>query len=154
VPVGGGIPIARYYVPDLHVRVRYRDALRAFRAASWLDSAEDFHENVCNCEECVRVLAGDPNNFAQFGDSTTKSVRRGRGIVRIDYPKKETTEVCLKHYLQRKRREYLASTAMSAKDLLENLRLGAEKYEPILGPDGVSHLRNWRRVFTNLGGGE
>lgn len=154
VPVGGGIPIARYYIPDLHVRVRYRDALRAFRAAKWLDSAKDFHENVCDCDECKRVLDGDPNNFAQFGDSTAKSVRRGRGLVRIDYPKKETTEVCLKHYLQRKRREYLASTKMPAEELLKNLRLGAEKYEPILGPDGVTHLRNWHRVFTNLGSRE
>ena len=28
VPVGGGIPIARYYVPKLHERVKYRDTIR------------------------------------------------------------------------------------------------------------------------------
>ena len=36
VPVGGGIPIARYYLRHLHTRVRYRDALRYLRLKGWL----------------------------------------------------------------------------------------------------------------------
>src|SRR5439155_1265305 len=106
VPVGGGIPIARYYLRHLHTRVRYRDALRYLRLKGWLIDAATFHVNVCDCEECVATLSGDPANFIKYGTGTAKEVRRGGGITRIEYPSGETKLRCLKHYLQKKKFEY------------------------------------------------
>ncbi len=148
VPVGGGIPIARYYVPELHARVRYRDALRIFRAAGWLDDAEQFHEQVCDCEECRQVIAGDPANFQLFGEGTVKNVRRRHGIVRIEFPTGDTKARCLRHYLQRKRREYVATNRAAPEVLLENLRNGVAKFRDFAGLDAVSHLRLWHSIFT------
>lgn len=148
VPVGGGIPISRYYIPELHTRVRYRDALAIFRAKGWLGDAGSFHDNVCNCSECVETLGGDPANFALFGDGTVKSMRRRQGLVRIEFPTSEAKQRCLKHYLQRKNREFIAASDAPGEVLLENLREGEEKFREVAGLDGVAHLRLWREVLT------
>lgn len=151
VPVGGGIPIARYYVPKLHARVKYRDAARMFQMMGWLKSAKAFHENVCDCEVCKSTLDGDAANFALFGEGTTKNVRRRHGIVRIDFPTRDTTQRCLKHYLQWKRREYISASKAASRDLLlSELEEGAVGFEEAAGLDGVAHLRMWARVLNKV----
>ena len=147
VPVGGGIPIARYYIPRLHARTRYREALGIFREKGWLASASAFHENVCNCRECLDVLAGDPDNFVGFGRSVVRSVPRRHGIVRIAFPTGETTIHCLKHYLQRKRWEYIAAARESRNDILESLLEEAKPLLDVVGVDGVAHLKRWKKVL-------
>lgn len=149
VPVGGGIPIARYYIPKLHARVRYRDALRFFSAKSWLDDANAFHQNVCRCPECQATINGDPSNFQLFGDGTVKNVRRRNGIVRIEYPTNETKLHCLRHYLQRKHLEYSVAYNSKQEELIKDLVDGIEQYEDVAGMEGVSHLRLWKRILTD-----
>jgi hypothetical protein len=147
VPVGGGIPIAKYYIPKLHARVRYRDALRLIRAKGWLNNADEFHANVCSCLECTDTIAGNSENFSLFGEGTVKSVRRRNGIVRIEYPTGETKLRCLRHYLQRKRLEYKTAGEGRAKELLGELEQGIEQFEEVAGMEGVSHLRLWSNIL-------
>lgn len=146
VPVGGGIPIARYYIPQLHARVRYREAVRLFNAMGSLKDAESFHRQVCACPACVETLNGDAANFVLFGKGNTREVRRGTGAVRIDFPTTATKMRCLKHYLYRKKFEYAASAERPKEELLAELGEGAETYGAYLG-DGVSYLQSWQSVF-------
>lgn len=143
VPVGGGIPIARYYVPQLHVRARYADAAGVFRAAGWLDSAASFHEHVCNCTECITALEGESANFTRFGAGEVKRVRRGRGMARIEFPFTDTKLRCLRHYLQRKHREFAMINKADPQQVLEEVQNSIETYRPYVGDGGVSHLRRW-----------
>jgi len=148
VPVGGGIPIARYYIPSLHTRVRYRDALRMFTAKDSLHSAASFHEGVCDCEKCKEVLANDAANFTLFGESTVKSVRRKHGIARIEFPTTEAKRRCLCHYLQKKRIEYQFAETASDKQLLSDLDSGIQAYQDVAGLEGVAHLQRWKDTLT------
>jgi len=147
VPVGGGIPISRYYIPDLHARVRYKDAVSIFRAKGWLKEATTFHQHVCDCSECLRTIAGDPDNFALFGASNTKLVTRGYGLARMEYPTAEAKVRCLQHYLQRKAQEYAFVRTASADQLRANLEEGEEEFADVLGDEGVSHLANWAKAL-------
>lgn len=147
VPVGGGIPISRYYIPNLHARVRYREALAMFQKMGYLQSSNSFHKNVCNCQQCVEEIGGNPANFTRFGEGTAKSVRRKHGLVRIEFPTMDAKLRCLRHYLQRKHREYVASSEANRDVLLENLRNGEAEFRDVAGLDGVAHLKLWRRVF-------
>lgn len=149
IPVGGGIPVARYYVPDLHARIRYRDALGMFRAKRWLRSAEAFYSEVCGCRECRATLGGDSGRFVHFGESTLKSFMRRGSIVRIDFPTREAQEHCLKHYLERKKREFDESDKGPRGDLLGRLRNGYDKFKDVAGLEGVGHLRLWERLFQS-----
>jgi len=151
IPVGGGIPIARYYVPDLHARVRYRDTIRLLTAKGWLDDAATFHDKVCSCKECQETIAGDIQNFRAFGVGTVKPVRRGSGIIRIEYPTEETKKRCLRHYLQRKAIEYRFSATADANQLREDLTRGVTEFEDVAGLEQVAHLNLWQEVLTNSG---
>ena len=147
VPVGGGIPIARYYIPQLHARVRYRDAVRLLQDNGWLESADVFHGNVCNCEECLRTLDGNAENFSRFGEANVRTVRRRGGLVRIDFPTTEASRRCLHHYLQRKQREYQAAATFDAEQLVRSVSRGYHQLREAVGPDGVGHLLLWLRAL-------
>lgn len=151
VPVGGGIPIARYYVPHLHSRERYRDTQALFQRMGALADAQTFHEKICDCDECKATLEGDVANFVRFGAGKLKEMRRGSGTVRIDFPTTETKLRCLRHYLNCKAREYAMSDSASGSDLILDLKEGEERYRSMLGMEGVEHLYNWRRVFELAG---
>jgi len=148
IPVGGGIPIARYYLPQLHARVRYRDMVRILGATGWRESAAIFHSNVCDCLECKETINGNIQNFLEFGRGNVRGVRRSGGMVRIEYPTAEAKMHCLRHYLQRKRIEYQFAATASKEQLLENLQNGFKQLEEVVGLDGVSHLQLWQDVLN------
>lgn len=149
VPVGGGIPIAKFYIPKLHNRVKYNDALTFFSYKNWLVDAPTFYKNVCNCPECRAVIGGDITNFRLYGITDSKPVKRGSGFVTIDYPTKETKEHCLKHYLQIKKVEYQFASTKTRKELLDNLQQGIDEYVDITGMDYLSYLQNWITVLSS-----
>lgn len=148
VPVGGGIPIAKYYIPDLHARIKYRDAVSIFREKGCLESADLFHQTVCNCDECRKVIDGNIDNFILFGDATVTNVKRGHGIVRMEFPTGDTKQRCLRHYLERKALEYHNASNKSKIELIEDLRHGREIYQEIIGLEEVTHLELWENVLS------
>lgn len=147
VPVGGGIPIARFYLPGLHQRIKYRDALQYLTAKGWLASAGVFHEKVCGCPECRQALAGDAGGFVKFGIAEVKQVRRRWGMVNIDFPTPETKERCLRHYLQRKKLEYTFAGEAQRDVVLDDLRRGKVDFLEAVGLDGIAHLDRWSQVL-------
>jgi hypothetical protein len=150
MPVGGGIPIAKYYLKNLHNRIRYTDALNFLLAKNWLKSSKIYYENVCNCDECtMNVIKDNIDNFKLFGVSDSKPVKRGRGYVTLDYPTKETKEHCLRHYLQIKNWEFEFASTASKNELLQNLEKGKRDFEEIAGLEYVSYLDIWKTVLTS-----
>ncbi len=147
VPVGGGIPIAKYYIPKLHTRMRYRDAVRVFTEAKWLNSAEVFHKQVCDCDACRGVIASDTANFTLYGDDTVKTVRRGKGLVRIGFPTSATKLRCLEHYLQCKHREFQTASNAPSDVLVKNLEDGIDTFESVCGTDAIAHLALWKEAL-------
>jgi len=148
VPVGGGIPIARYYIPRLHHRTRYRDALAILRAKKWLTTtAKEFHRNVCDCHACKEVLGGDLANFSKFGESIIRTVRRKRGMVRMAFPTSEAKVMCLKHYLHVKQSEYEFADSASPDRIVGELQDGRAQFEGAAGLEGVAHLERWEQVL-------
>lgn len=148
-PVGGGMPISRFYIPDLHVRVRYADAMKIFLKKKWLDSVSSFYENICDCDECKKTLGNNPENFLKFGESETKSIQRKNGLVRIDFPTRDARMRCLRHYLQRKHREYQAVTKLKPDQLVANLQNGEDKFREVIGLDGIAHLTLWKLIISS-----
>jgi hypothetical protein len=70
--------------------------------------------------------------------------------MRIEFPTRDATQACLKHYLERKKKEYEAAAAAPRAELLQELREGAGLFEEVAGLDGVAHLLLWARVLDSL----
>jgi len=148
VPVGGGIPTAKYYYPEMHVRLLFRDAMHAVRAAGGLKSARAFHRDVCDCVECKKVVKSSPeDDFAAYGKTRPVSfIRRGQPVA-MDYPVPETKDHSVRHYMWCKKVEY--ATAQSVPDVINGLRL-AERFKKELGASKVAHCRIWSSVLRAL----
>lgn len=147
IPVGGGIPFAKYYLPILHQRVLYREMLKILDATNWRTDAATFHANVCDCPVCLETIDGNIENFSKFGESTPIQRRSKSGIVRIDYPTQEARLRCLKHFLQCKEREF-KSANNDATSLIEDLDKGVRTLRNIIGYEGIKHLLNWKVVLS------
>ena len=149
IPVGGGIPIAKYYIPKLHARIKYRDALNIFQKLEWLKNHNTFHKNVCSCNVCESVISNNINNFTKFGKSTVKETKRKISTIRLEYPIKETKEICLKHYLEVKKKEYIKSATLSKEELLNQLNSNKNFFEPVVGIDFISYLEKWKIALVD-----
>ena len=149
IPVGGGIPVARYYTPKLFSRIRYRDAFNIFSKLGWLKNSSSFYDNVCSCEICKGVISHDIEKFTDFGTATSKQIKRRGKVVSIEYPTKETKEICLKHYLNVKEQEYGKAIKIEKKDLLSELEDNRKIFEKVVGLDFVSYLEKWHKVFSS-----
>jgi hypothetical protein len=146
VPVGGGIPRPKFYVPQLHTRIAYREAQAYLQELGLLADSSTFFENVCDCAECRAVLAAGIGNFTSYGDATVKLVKRDRGFTRMEFPTSVAKQQCLRHYLQRKAREFDFAANSEPAVIMEDLRSGYFLFRDA-APESVGHLAVWAKVF-------
>ena len=132
VPVGGGIPMPKYYMRELHIRMTYASALRLINDMGWLSNAKTYYENVCHCEECISVIGTEIKNFTLF--DARASVRG-------------TKERCLKHYLNCKKDEYNFASKKSRDEIIEDILKTKEKFQKVLGLDATSYLDVWLKTL-------
>ena len=148
VPIGGGVPVAKFYFPPLHMRLPSRQAVRAVRAVGGMASADEFHDKVCDCAECRKVIVKDPpKDFAEYGRTKPVAFTR-RGIPTVmEYPLPETRNHSVRHYMWCKAKEYRDRRSLREviKELSEARKLGR-----VPGLETVSHCRVWERVLTPL----
>jgi len=146
VPVGGGIPVAKFYLPNIHSRLATRDALRAIRVLGGFASRETFLNTICPCAECQSIMGNDPErDFATYGVTVTKAVRgRGGRLIAREYPTSKTKDHCVRHYMWAKEREY--REAVSAANLATALRDAYSRLARVL-PDSVAHCEVWANIL-------
>lgn len=141
IPVTGGVPTAKFYLPALHSRLLFRDALRAARSLGGLDSVRNFHDKICDCKQCKKVIDKDPNvDFQKYG-RTKISDKNGRA-----YPTPETKDNSVKHYMWCKAKEYKEKLDIAqTRDMLGRIR---NKLKSALGISNTEHCRIWADVLS------
>jgi len=151
VPVGGGLPMSKFYLPAYHRRLRFGDAVRAIQKLGGFDSVDRYHEIICDCVTCREVITGNPSeDFAAYGNTTPIQFKRGDQVVTLNYPTKETKDLCLRHYLHNKRKEFEASKVATAIDASQELEKHYEGAARLLGAGEAAYLKDWPRVVRGL----
>lgn len=149
VPVGGGVPAAKYYVPILHSRLLFRDALRAVRALNAHQKPEEFFKKVCDCKTCKSVIKNNPEvDFQEFGKTKPVSYKvRGQSIVK-DYPLPETKDKTVSHFMWSKKKEYAEGKSLDK--ILSELEEVSTVFGTALNTTVIEHCRAWLAVLTDL----
>jgi hypothetical protein len=146
LPVGGGIPVAKFYLPSLHYRLRFRDALRAIRSLGGFHSSQAFHKEICGCRICTRYIDGKPEeDFGVYGQTRSVTYRRKGDAVSMEYPLPETKEKTVQHYMWAKKAEY--NDPINIKDVIKSLSSTRKKLENVIGLDNVAHCLSWSKVL-------
>lgn len=153
VPVGGGIPMAKFYYPALHRRLRYVDAVSILVVKNIFGKgATSYYEEVCNCETCQKIIGNDPNNFARYGDSKAVAVPRGRSVISLNFPLQETRQKTICHYLALKQSEFARLETIGLEELLEDLSTAYRDpdFESALGIGETDYLLRWHGAIRTL----
>jgi hypothetical protein len=137
IPVGGGVPVAKFYVPALHARLELKAAFRAIRALGGLKSVDEFDNRICDCKECRELITKDPEiDFGEYMRTRTK---------KKEYPTAETKEHCVRHYMWCKEREYRGP--LSRDQITEQLREAGRRTARVPELQGLRHTGVWREVL-------
>lgn len=148
VPVGGGIPMAHFYVPALHRRMRHGDVASIAQPNGWLDTEVDYSANLCSCKQCfdaIRAHGGSAEKaFDAFGaHNIVEFSRRDGALVRLNYPTTDAKNLAISHYLFNKHKEFADINTMALDDLLSRLDTERAKLATIVGARETAHLGTW-----------
>ncbi len=150
VPLGGGIPMAKFYFYPLHKRMSVKDMSEVIRALE-INTKEEFFEKICSCSMCKELIK--TNNVLTdfqlgYGQTKPSTFQRGGNLVTVNFPTIETKGNSLRHYLYNKKIEFLSTTNKSLKSLIREMEVSLLTYEGIVDSSELGHLKEWIRAVN------
>jgi hypothetical protein len=156
-PVGGGIPVSRYYYMPLHQRKDFTKAFYLLEYNNVLDTSisswgtcDKYYKEICKCAQCTTILENEMINFVKFESNQFYEVKRQNNITRRKKASPETKVNCLYHYLLCKRVEFSMMHKHKISDILKSLKIEKEKYNSsvFLDEGELDYMDNWYNVFS------
>jgi hypothetical protein len=149
VPVAGGIPVAKYYLPRLHSRLSASVAVKSIQVLDGFKSAPIFHKEICNCNICKSVIVKVPTSeFAKFTATKDSTFWRAGRRVSMDFPTAETSDLCAKHYMWCKYAEYQDKRTKG--DICKELKATYGALKKVIGLDHVGHADVWADALSKV----
>lgn len=156
VPVGGGIPIAKYYYPSTRKRIPSNDMLYTMNVLG-IQYPQKFYKDICGCKICRQKIRDKAiEDFQEvYGKVDYVEIRgRGRSKITRAYPITETIENCLSHYLEVKKEEFAHIDQNSLESLLKELEDTYNQFNnnAVIGMDNkeFDHLLRWKNALNDV----
>lgn len=70
-PVGGGLPVNKYYFYPIHDRLKMSDASGILRSKGFFSMDQQkacdlFYSTICDCKQCKEIIRNNINNFNRY----------------------------------------------------------------------------------------
>lgn len=134
-PVGGGIPVSKYYFSPLHNRLDFTKAFYLLEYKGIIDSSKEdwgdthnYYDEICNCRLCKKLLRDRMIHFIEFESREFYEVKRKDQVLRRKKASPETKQNCLYHYLLCKQKEFSLVNKESINTILINILNEKNKY--------------------------
>lgn len=134
-PVGGGMPVNKYYYLPLHRRMRFDEALDILMNAGYFSNtksvsehARDYYMNICSCKQCHEIIKNDINNFKVYNDSKPFYIKTKHGIISRNRPTSDAMVIAAYHFLHCKVTEWEDVVNKDLNHLLEQMKINTRKY--------------------------
>jgi hypothetical protein len=154
VPVGGGIPLAPFYLPPIHSRLKFADALGVIRDMDWFDTETKYRQKVCSCIQCnemIQQTGSAEGAFALYGETYQREyIRRDGVLVRRDFPTADTKRIAARHYLFNKAKEFDNVSERNLEVLLNDLQVTFREISREHGYELIGHLKRWQSAVSRL----
>ena len=139
-PVGGGIPIPKFYYPRLHKRLAISSVAFAFQLEG-IDTPPRYFDEVCDCRTCREVIDDDFANFAnRYGESKFSIDRNGRAH---EYATTEAKKIAIAHYIYQKEQEFKYVEDSNISQIRDDLAESFELCTEMFGVNEAAHLSAW-----------
>jgi hypothetical protein len=150
VPVGGGIPTAKFYFYPLHKRIEEAEMFNFLTT----DKVDNYLDDVCDCNVCRSVFENEDfikvfnENFGNTEETRIKM--RSGGFITRHYPSTKTKDNSLRHYLLMKLREFKEVDEVPLSDILNQLMKDHKKYSEYFNSGDTRHLAEWHKAISKL----
>ncbi len=145
IPVGGGVPLAKFYFPRFYERVRYDpDATNIILEMDWIKDERTYFRKVCPCNTCKNIIKDKLEyGFQKYGD-TKISEKNGKA-----YPTSDALDLSRKHYLNTKILEYEYCKFKSKDDIIGSITEN-EKEASKIKSYSFTHLPKWSSSLSDI----
>ena len=143
IPVGGGVPLAKFYFPKFHKRVDYDpDANNILLEMGWAKNKQAYLSKVCSCNMCKKIITTDvETSFHEYGE--TKISEKNNQA----YPTASAMDKSRTHYLYNKVEEYLFCRSSTISSIIEKLQENQKTAEKLKVVHPFDHLKKWINVL-------
>ena len=149
-PVGGGMPVNKYYFLPTHCRMRFDDVARILSEHGYFSASKsekehalDYYRDICNCGICHEIIRDDINGFSTYNDSIPYTVKTRNGILTKNRPTTDATLIAAIHFLNCKVFEWNYIENENLSTVLDNLKSCYAQYQPKL----VGHINKWCEIY-------
>ncbi len=144
-PVGGGIPVNKYYFYPLHRRLKMVDVIRILNREKFWNkdpqkASELFYSMVCSCKQCKNIIRNNIKNFNLYNDSTAYTLTNG---IKRNRPTFQATLFAARHFMYSKIREWKSLEEMSFEELKEELKRNYQRY----APEDFQTINEWCKIY-------
>jgi hypothetical protein len=141
-PVKGGMPQAKYYLPQSHSRKDINDTLDIVSRWSEARTREGFLKTVCSCPVCRDgIQRGLADIIMYYGEA----VRARNGNSERYVPSKRALDRCSYHFVFARLVEYMRVCESERASLIEGLHQDARKCE-----GKADYVETWARLLEEL----
>ena len=158
-PVGGGIPVSKYYYLPIHQRLDFTKAYYLLAHTGAIDvtlpnwgSSEKYYNDICRCDKCKQIIKDEMINFVEFESKEFYEIHRKDQTLRRKKASSDTKENCLYHYLLCKKIEFLRVEKQSLSNLLDDLRGQEQTYIDCdeLQENELDYIDIWIRAIKEV----
>lgn len=158
-PVGGGIPVSKYYYYPLHQRMDFTKAFYLLEHANIVDlrkdnwgTTEKYFSEICKCEQCKKIMGNEMINFVEFESREFYEIKRKDQVLRRKKASSDTKKNCLYHYLLCKKIEFVSLSKFSINNLLKKLYVAGLSYGDCMSvkENELDYTSIWRDVLTKF----
>ena len=144
-PVGGGLPVNKYYFPPLHSRLTFSQVTsilsrKGYFAQDKYLACENFYQNICDCKQCHDIIGKNIDNFLMYNESSDFTMRNG---IKRNRPTSDASLIAAMHFMYSKVDEWDIVENKSFEELKNLLLAGYIEY----CPEQSQHLQNWCSIY-------
>lgn len=158
-PVGGGIPVSKYYYLPIHQRIDFTKAYYLLAYAGVINvelpnwgSPKKYYDNICRCSKCRQIIRDEMINFVEFESKEFYEIHRNNQILRRKKASSDTKENCLYHYLLCKRIEFRKVEQQPLSGIIKDLRTQIQTYIKCdeLQENELDYINIWLEVIETI----
>lgn len=146
-PVGGGLPVNKYYFYPTHERLAFGDVSsilsnNGFFSGDKSQSAARFYEEICNCEQCKQTIKNDINNFNQYNESVPYA---WKDDIKRNRPTTEASFISTRHFMYCKQKEWNEIESFSLEECKKRILSNVEKYSV----DKIARIKRFLKTYVD-----
>jgi hypothetical protein len=144
-PVGGGLPVNKYYFPPLHARLSLSEVISILSSKGYFSkdkavASEEFYQYICSCKQCRDIIGRNIDNFRKYNESSDYTMRNG---IKRNRPTTDASLIAAMHFMFSKVDEWNDVESKSFDVLKNDLIKGYSEYYPALS----NHMQDWCSIY-------